>query len=140
MELTADGVPAERAHDAEPSTFGVLLDRPSDRPHRGTGSYRLDPEVEALLGDADQLGRACVDLADAERGVGVAVHAVEEDRDVDVHDLAVAERPVVWDAVTDHLVDGGADTLGEALVPERARIAAPLDVRLVRDAVELVGG
>ena len=140
MELPADRVPAERADDAEAVRLGVLLDRPADHPHRLARLHGLDAEVEALLGHADQLLGPGIDLAHAEGGVGVAVHAAQEDRDVDVDDVTVAQRAVVGDAVTDHLVHRGAHTLREALVPERAGVAAVRDVGLVRDLVEEVGG
>ena len=48
--------------------------------------------------------------------------------------------PVVGDAVADDLVDRGAQRLREAVVVERARVAAPGDAGLVADRVELVGG
>ena len=48
--------------------------------------------------------------------------------------------PVVGDAVADDLVHRGAQRLGEAVVVERARVAAPVDAGLVADGVELVGG
>ena len=80
-----------------------------------------------------------VDVADEERRVAVAVHAVEIDRDVAVDDVAVEQRAVVGDAVADHFVDRGAQRLRESLVVQRARVAAARDARLVADAVELVG-
>ena len=83
---------------------------------------------------------ASVDLPDGERGVGVAVDPVEEDRDVEVDDVAVDERPVVGDAVADDLVDRRAQRLGERAVVQRARIAAAPDALLVAQGVELVGG
>ena len=56
------------------------------------GPHRGDAAVEALAGDLDQASAGLVDLADEEGGVGVAVHAVEVDGDVEVDDVAVAQR------------------------------------------------
>jgi hypothetical protein len=61
--------------------------------------------VEALASDGDEVGGRPVDLPDREGGVRVAVDAVEEDRDVEVDDVAVDECPVIGDAVADDLVD-----------------------------------
>src|SRR5688572_31798525 len=44
--------------------------------------------------------RHLVDLSDWERGVGVAVHSVEVDGHVEVDDVAVDQRLVVGDAIT----------------------------------------
>jgi hypothetical protein len=42
-------------------------------------------------------------FADHEHAAVVAVPAVLDDGDVDVHDVAVAQRPLVRDAVADRL-------------------------------------
>ena len=98
------------------------------------------PFHSASLRDLHEAAALVVDVADEEGGVAVAVHAVEIDRDVAVDDVAVEQRAVVGDAVADHLVDRRAQRLREALVVQRARVAAARDARLVADAVELVGG
>src|SRR5262249_50442466 len=68
------------------------------------------------------------------------VHPRERGGDVAVDDVPLLERPVVGDAVHHHLVDAGAHALLEAVVAERARIAAPGDVPVVNDGVERVRG
>ena len=50
------------------------------------------PPRQARAGASTELAGRLVDLADEERGVGVAVHAVEEDGHVEVDDVAV-EQP-----------------------------------------------
>ena len=107
----------------------VWMARPMSENGR-PGAHRGDAELEALAGDLDEAAALLVDLADEERGVGVAVDAVEVDRDVEVDDVAVDERAVVGDPVADDLVDRGAQRLGEAVVVERARVAAPVDAGL----------
>ena len=59
------------------------------------------------------------------------MHAVEVDGDVEVDDVAVPQDGRVGDAVADHLVERGAHALREAVVVERARVGATLDVQLV---------
>src|SRR5690348_18174569 len=53
--------------------------------------------------------------------LGVTMDAVEVRRDVDVDDVAVLDHLAAGDAVADHLVDAGAQRLGEAAVAQRRR-------------------
>ena len=140
VELLADPVADEAAHHAEAVALGMLLDGPADLVEGSARAHDRDGALEALAGDLDEAAALVVDVADQEGGVGVAVDAVEVDRDVEVADVAVDQRAVVGDAVADHLVDRGAQRLREAVVVERARVAPALDARLVADRVELVGG
>jgi hypothetical protein len=68
------------------------------------------------------------------------VHAAHVGRDVDVDDVAVLQGAAVGDAVADHLVDRGAQGLGEAPVAERRRVGAVVEQELVADSVDLVRG
>ena len=88
----------------------------------------------------DEQARLLVDVADEVGRVGVAVHAVDVGRDVDVDDVAVLERAGVGDAVADDLVDARAHRLREALVAEGRGVGAVVEHVLVGDGVELVGG
>jgi hypothetical protein len=69
------------------------------------------------------------------------VVAVLDDGDVDVHDVPALEALVTGDAVTDLVVDGGADGSGESPVVQRRGdgLLDPGDV-VVADGVELVRG
>ena len=100
----------------------------------------LDAVPHALLGDPHQLAADRVDVADEERGVGVAVDAADVGGDVEVEDVAVLQHPGVGDAVADDLVGRRAHALREAVVVERRRVGVALDVQLVDVRVDLVGG
>src|SRR6185312_14487230 len=63
---------------------------------------------------------------------------VEDGGDVDVDDVARLQHARPGDAVADHLVDGGAHALGEAVVVEGRRPAAALDRVLVDEGVDLL--
>ena len=78
----------------------------------------------------DEVAALLVDVADEERGVGVAVDTTDVGGDVEVHDVAVLHRPGVGDAVADHLVGRRAQALRVEVVVERARVGAALDVEL----------
>ena len=50
------------------------------------------------------------------------MEAVEVNRDVDVDDVTVSQGSIVRNAVTDDVVDRGADGLREASVVQRRRV------------------
>jgi hypothetical protein len=62
----------------------------------------------------------------------------DENRDIDIDDVAVAQWPVIWDTVTNDLSHRGTDGLREAAVVERARVPTPAYACGVRNGVELV--
>ncbi|MNG01284.1 hypothetical protein D3C84_842560 [compost metagenome] len=67
--------------------------------------------------------------------------AVLDHRHVDVEDVAILERLVIGDAMADHVVDRGADRLGEALVVERrGNGLLHVDDVVVADTVQFLGG
>ena len=93
-------------------------------------------------------GRPCIDgCADHEHSARVAVVAVLDDRDVDVDDVAVAQRAVARNSVAHDVVDGGADRLREwrragraAVVQGRRDRAQIVDDVVVAEPIELLGG
>ena len=123
---------------AEPSRVG--LDDASEHVDVAAGTHGLDRPSQRLLGALHEQPGLLVDVAGQERRVGVAVHPVDVRRDVDVHEVAVLDDPAVGDAVADHLVDAGAQRLGEAAIAQRGGVRALVDEELVADPVQLVGG
>lgn len=57
-----------------------------------------------------------------------------------VDDIAILQRALIRNTVTDNLVDGSANALGVPMVVERAGIAIPLDRLFEYDLVNLVSG
>ena len=108
MEGQADPVPGEVAHHAVAETAGVLLDDQAHRVQRAARGDGLDAAHHRLFRALDQEPRLLVHLTGEERRVGVAVHAADVGRDVDVDDVAVLDHGVVRDAVADDLVQRGA--------------------------------
>ena len=101
----ADAVPGEVADHAVAEALGVRLDDPADDVDLAAGLHGVDRPHHGLVRALDEQPRLLVDVADEVRLVGVAVHAADVGRDVDVDDVAVLERAVVGDAVADDLVD-----------------------------------
>jgi hypothetical protein len=145
VELAADAVTAELAHDAVAVLLGVRLDRVPDvsqvrpRPHL---AYAFP---QALVRHLAQAARLDGWIADVEHAAGVAVEAVLDHGDIDVDDVARAELLVAGDAVTHHVVHGSADRLRERLIAgrgvvERGRRGLKLaGDELVAQAIELAG-
>ena len=69
-----------------------------------TGRNSSDAAIEALSCDIDESLRRVVDIADAIGGVGIAVHAIEPNSDVEVHDVAVLKLAIVGDAMADDFI------------------------------------
>ena len=88
----ADAVAGELADHAVAEARGVGLDHPADDVDPAAGLDRLDAALERLAGALDEQPRLLVDVAGEEGRVGVAVHAVEVRRDVDVDDVAVLDH------------------------------------------------
>ena len=88
------------------------------------------------MGDLHEATAVVVDLADEESGVGVAVDAVDVGGDVDVDDVPVLKGAGIGDAVADHLIDRGAQTLREVPVAQRRGVSAVITEEFVSDAVE----
>ena len=52
------------------------------------------PRIMAFIGDVDEAARLQLDVADEIHAAGVAVPAVDDHGDVDIDDVAVAQRLV----------------------------------------------
>ena len=127
-----------------PAAPGDRLDGPADVADPAAGADGGDAGPQRLLG-----GRRRARRCGARRRRRPPTRKVREqspcmpvevDGDVAVDDVAGLERAVVGDAVGHDLVDRGAEALGVAPVAERRRVAALVEVGLVGDGVEVVGG
>ena len=76
-----------------------------------------------------------------EHAAGVAMEAVLDNGDIHVDSVARAQLSVAGNAVADHVVDGGADRLGESPVIQGGRNGAlHVNDKIVADAVQFVSG
>ena len=71
VEVEADAVAAELAHDAVTMGFGMLLDRSAHVAQKLPGLDLLQPLQHGLAGNLDQLLPFLGYLADAEHAAGV---------------------------------------------------------------------
>src|SRR5918999_46725 len=66
--------------------------------------------------------------------------SIGDKRDIDIDDLAIAQRLVIGNAMADHMIDRGADGPWIAAVIERSRNGIVRYCELHHHAVELGGG
>lgn len=66
------------------------------------------------------------------------MEAVDVDGDVDVDDVSVGERSVIWDPVTDDVVDRRAHGLREAAVVQRRWILEEKTIVIIGKANVLI--
>src|SRR3954469_13721757 len=141
VEHLAQAVATEVAHHgALLLAFGIRLDGIADVAGGGARLHRRDAAHHGFIGDLDQPFGPALDLADRIHARGVAMPAVQDDGDVNVHDIAVAQRLVVGNAVADHMVDGGADGVAIAAIVQAGRGGAMGDDVVISGLVQGGGG
>src|SRR5690606_24213499 len=140
VEDAADAVAAEVADHRHALGLDDLLNGVADVAEGGAGLDDGQARGKRVIGDLDQLAGAGVDLADRVHAAGVAVPTVDDDRVVDVDDVAFLENLVARNAVADDVVDRGADGLFVALVAEAGGQAAVVEGELADAVVNLAGG
>ncbi|MCY1302898.1 hypothetical protein D9M70_525810 [compost metagenome] len=140
VEKLADAVAAEIAHDGATFRFGIGLDRLADGTGASTRAYGGNAAHQAFMGDIEQPLGGALDLADRIHAARVAVPAIDDIGDVDIDDVALAQRLVVGDAMTDDVIDRGTGGLGVAAVVQRRGQGAIVHAEFEDEAVDLVGG
>jgi len=114
VEGVADAVTGQVADNAVAVLLTVLLDSVAYVADEAEGLGGLHAYLQALLGHTHQLFLLGCGLTDDEHAGGVGVVAVEDGGEVDVDDITLLKDVLLLGhAVTDHLVDAGADAHGE---------------------------
>src|SRR6185437_961485 len=143
VEASPDAVPAELAYHAVAVGLRVTLHGVADIAQRGARTHGVDALPHRLVGDVAQALRLHRGLARIEHAAGIAVPAVLDHGDVDVHDVAVAQHLVAGHAVADLVVHRGADRLGvgtmagRRIVQRRGDRVLHLDHVVVAQLVEV---
>src|SRR5690606_38856909 len=147
MEHLADAVAAIVAHHAVAVGVGMFLDDLADITEVGAGANHGDTLIQALLGNAGQSGDPVGYLANMEHLAGVTVVAILDHSDIDIHRVAILQRLVVGNTMADHVIERGADGLGEgdatvpaAVVQRRGNGFLFIDDEVVTTLVQLIGG
>ena len=141
MENLTQPVTTEIAHDRKPLAFNIALDGMADIAQRGAGFDHFNRLHQGLVGHIDQPLGLHADLVATEiHPAGVAVPAIEDDRNIDIQNIAIQQFLVARYAVTHHVIDRDTGGLGKALVIQRGRDRAIIERELMQNLVELAGG
>src|SRR5687767_13976623 len=122
MEGPAEAVSAVLANDREALLLDESLDHMADIAGEGAGPNLAIAAPHRIEAHLAQTGRLYRWRADHEHPARVAVVAVLDDADVDIHYVAVAQRSVARDAVAHDMVHGRADRLGKRRRAGRAAV------------------
>ena len=112
---------AVRFDDAAALALGVFFNHAAGVAEGHAWFDELDGFVEAFAGGFDDADGGRIRAGKGAHVVcfvEVAVEAVVVEGDVEVNDVAFEEDALVWDAVADDFVNGGADGFGEVDVVE----------------------
>ena len=145
VEYLADAVATVFANHAISLGFGMRLDGVADIAQMRARAHLVDAEPHAFIRHLSQTLRQDRTFADDEHAAGIAEVVILDDGDVDVQGVAVLERFVAGNAVTDHVVDRDAGGLGVGritgrLIVQRCRHGALLlEHVFVAKPVELPG-
>jgi hypothetical protein len=139
VEQPAQAVAAEIAHHAHVLGFDIGLDGVADVAGGAAGPDRGDAAHHALIGDFDQPLGAAGNFADRIHAAGIAVPMVEDERHIDIDDVAFAQRLFAGNAVADHVIDRGAGRLAVAAIHHRGRHGAVSQAELVGQPVDALG-
>ena len=95
---------------------------------------------QGVIGDLEQALGGAGHFPHRIHAARIAVPAIDDERHVDIEDVAVFERAGARDAVTHHVIERGADRLGEAPIIERGGDGAMVHGERVHELVERLGG
>lgn len=116
VDVAADAVAAEVAHDFEARAFGASLNGAGDVSDGATGADFGHAIAQSPAGCPEECSSASVDLADGEACAAVCPVAVEFGGDVDVDEVTVAKDALFGgDAVGEFVVDADARGGGEVV-------------------------
>ncbi len=119
----------------------MALDDMANVAQGGAGADLGQAQAQGLLGYLDQAAGEDRRIADKEHLAGVTVVAILDDSDVDVEDITFFQALVAGDAMTDLVVDRGADGAGKTPVIQGRRDGSLLlDDEVVTAAVEFLRG
>ena len=109
MELLADAMSAEFTHDAVTQSFGEALYGMADISQHGSGPDRVYASPHRFMGAFTQAPSLDRRFADVEHAAGVPVITVFDGGDIEIDDISILQFFVTGNAVTDLMVDRGAD-------------------------------
>lgn len=140
VETTADSVTLELADNLVVLLLREAIDRSSDVDDSAERLDGVDADPQSIERRLNEAFGVRSDFADQERFGRVAMPAVDDARQVDVHDVAALQNVVVRDAMADDFIDASTNGIWIAVVTEARRRVAVLNGVIVGQLVDLFGG
>ena len=126
----------ELADDRETGLLDVALNRRGDVPQESVRARLVDAHVQGLLGDLDQAGCLGRDVPHTDSDADVRPEPLEDQPEVQAHQVTAGDLAVAGDAVHRFVVDGDAYRARVAVVAQESGRRPALPDQAVGDAVE----
>src|SRR5690606_19212613 len=139
VEQAAQSVADKIADDTHAFAFGHRLYRRTDVTRRVSRLCGRYARLETVICHLDQAFRLTRDFAHRIHAARVPVPAIHDQRQVDIDDVPLAQRPFVWNAVADHMIDRSAYRVAVALVEYGGRNCAMIAGEFIGHAVDCRG-
>src|SRR5690606_38631699 len=118
VEKPTEAVADKVAHHAHAFAFGNRLDRCANVAGRISGLGGLDASGEAFIGHFNETLGLPRNFTHRIHAAGITMPAVNDERQVDIEDIALAQWPAVRNSVADDVVERGADRMAVAPVKD----------------------
>jgi hypothetical protein len=115
------------------------LDGMADIAGRAAGPDRGDTTHHAFISDLDQPLGAPWNFSDGKHAARIAVPLIENEGDVDIDDIALAQRLVRRNSVANHVIDGRAGRLAVAAIHQRRRQGAMIHAEFEHFPIDVLG-
>ena len=124
MKEFSEPVTTKILNNRTPLVFGKFLNSVPDIPCCISRFDGIKSEHKAVIGDSDETLCAAIDLAHRVHARCVSMPAVNNDRHIDIDDVAIFHWLIIGNTVTDNVIDRGADGMLITAIPETGWHAA----------------
>ena len=139
MEASTDSVSAIGPHYTVAFPMRIIGYRNADVSDSSVRLNGRNATLQAFPSCLEEESRGFVDFAYGYCLGAITVQTVQEESDVNVYNVAIPERSVVWNSVADDFVDGCAHTLGKSVIIEWTGISTLGNACFVNYGIDLVG-
>ena len=146
MEISANTMATKLPDDAIPGIFSKSLDGVPNVPQTVARAHLPNAEPHGLIGYRAQTLRLFPDFTNLKHAAGITMETILDDRDVNIDDIAVLERPGTRYAVANLVVDRGAYGTGIGRMSRRAVVKGggnrmlDIDHVIVTQAIQFPSG
>mmetsp|Transcript_16144 Transcript_16144/g.41451 ORF Transcript_16144/g.41451 Transcript_16144/m.41451 type:complete len:319 (+) Transcript_16144:799-1755(+) len=122
VKIGSDPVTTHILDHTEPILLSKRLNCVSDHRELLSRSTLTNSLITSETSYTNQLGCTLTDYTYRHRDSTVTMIAITKQGDINVDNVSILERPIVWDAMTGNLVHRRTARLGKAMIAQRRRI------------------